>query len=67
MMMPSRYKRDNNLGGGFSSATMTSVFTHEFDTPTYKGRTQFKTGLFINGEFVDGSNNTYIEYVQSLL
>jgi aldehyde dehydrogenase (NAD+) len=46
---------------------MSSVFTHEFDTPTYKGRTQFNTGLFINGDFVDGSDNTYIEYVRSSL
>ena len=46
---------------------MPSVFTHEFDTPRYKGKTQFKTGLFINGDFVDGANNTYIEYVQNSL
>jgi acyl-CoA reductase-like NAD-dependent aldehyde dehydrogenase len=42
---------------------MPSVFTHEFDTPVYKGRTQFNTGLFINGQFLDGSDNTYIECV----
>jgi len=44
---------------------MPSVFTYEFDTSTYKGKTQFNTGLFINGQFVDGSDNTYIEYVYS--
>ena len=43
---------------------MPAVFTHEFDTPIYKGKTQLNTGLFINGQFVEGSNNTYIEYVQ---
>ena len=42
---------------------MPSVFTYKFDTPTYKGETEFNTGLFINGQFVDGSNKTYIEYV----
>ncbi|KAF8341816.1 aldehyde dehydrogenase [Amanita rubescens] len=42
---------------------MPSVFTYEFDTSTYKGKTQFNTGLFINGQFVDGSDNTYIDVV----
>ena len=42
---------------------MPSVFTHAFDTPTYKGKTEFNTGLFINGQFIDGSNKTDIEYV----
>ena len=42
---------------------MPSVFSHQFDTQAYKGKTEFNTGLFINGQFVDGSNNTYIEYV----
>ena len=42
---------------------MPFVFTHKFDTQAYKGETEFNTGLFINGQFVDGSNNTYIEYV----
>ncbi|KAF8337184.1 aldehyde dehydrogenase [Amanita rubescens] len=42
---------------------MPSVFTHEFDTSVYKGKTQFNTGLFINGQFLDGSDNTYIDVV----
>ena len=42
---------------------MPSIFTHKFDTQTYKGETEFNTGLFIDGQFVDGSNNTYIEYI----
>jgi aldehyde dehydrogenase (NAD+) len=41
---------------------MPSIFTYEFDTPTYKGRTKINTGLFIDGKWVDGSNNTTIEY-----
>ena len=44
---------------------MPSVFTYEFDASTYKGKTQFNTGLFINGQFIDGSDNTYIECVPS--
>ena len=46
---------------------MPSAFTYEFDTPTYKGKTNFNTGLFINGQYVDGSDKTYIEYVLLLI
>ena len=42
---------------------MPSIFTHELDTPVYKGTVSINTGLFINGQFVDGSNNTTIECV----
>jgi len=42
---------------------MPSIFTHEFDTPVYKGKVSINTGLFINGQFVDGSDKTTIEYV----
>jgi aldehyde dehydrogenase (NAD+) len=42
---------------------MPSTFSYEWDTPAYKGKTSFNTGLFINGQFVDGSNKTTIEYV----
>ena len=45
---------------------MPSVFTYEFDTPVYKGKTQFSTGLYINGQWVDGSSNGHIEYVDYL-
>ncbi|KAG6843866.1 hypothetical protein H0H87_012258, partial [Tephrocybe sp. NHM501043] len=40
---------------------MVATFTHEWNTPAYKGKTSFPTGLFINGQFVDGSNGTDIE------
>ena len=40
---------------------MPSVFTYKFDTPGYKGDVSFNTGLFINGQFVDGSDDTAIE------
>lgn len=43
---------------------MPSIFTHQWDTPVYKGSTSINTGLFINGEFVDGVKNTTIEYVR---
>ncbi|KAL4063401.1 aldehyde dehydrogenase domain-containing protein [Scleroderma yunnanense] len=42
---------------------MPTVFTYKFDTPVYKGDVSFETGLFINGQFVDGSNNTTIDVV----
>ncbi|KAK0214433.1 aldehyde dehydrogenase [Armillaria fumosa] len=29
------------------------IFTYSFDTPTFKGTTKVRTGLFINGKFVD--------------
>jgi aldehyde dehydrogenase (NAD+) len=44
---------------------MPSVFTHEFNNDSFKGKSSFETGLFINGQFVDGSDNTCIEYVSS--
>ncbi|KAI6040399.1 aldehyde dehydrogenase [Pisolithus marmoratus] len=42
---------------------MPTVFTHEFNTPVYKGKVSFNTGLFINGQFVDGSDGTTIDVV----
>ncbi|KAI0791842.1 aldehyde dehydrogenase [Abortiporus biennis] len=42
---------------------MPETFTYKFDTPVYKGETSFSTGLFINGQFVDGSNKTTIDVI----
>ncbi|KAI6034640.1 aldehyde dehydrogenase [Pisolithus microcarpus] len=42
---------------------MPAVFTHEFNTPVYKGKVSFNTGLFINGQFVDGSDGTTIDVI----
>ncbi|KAJ3819194.1 aldehyde dehydrogenase [Lentinula raphanica] len=42
---------------------MTSIFTHEFNTPIYKGKTSFNTGLYIDGKFVEGSDKTTIDVV----
>ncbi|KIM51127.1 hypothetical protein SCLCIDRAFT_1224821 [Scleroderma citrinum Foug A] len=42
---------------------MPTAFTYEFDTPVYKGKVSFNTGLFINGQFVDGSKKTTMDVV----
>ncbi|KAG1817365.1 aldehyde dehydrogenase domain-containing protein [Suillus variegatus] len=42
---------------------MPSAFTHEFNTPAFKGKVSFSTGLFINGQFLDGSDNTTIDVI----
>ncbi|KAI6100125.1 aldehyde dehydrogenase [Pisolithus croceorrhizus] len=42
---------------------MPTAFAHEFNTPVYKGKVSFNTGLFINGQFVDGSDGTTIDVV----
>ncbi|CAL1697198.1 unnamed protein product [Somion occarium] len=42
---------------------MPSTFSYQFDTPSHKGITEFSTGLFINGEFVDGSENSTIDVI----
>ncbi len=41
---------------------MSSTFTYQFDTPSYKGTSSFSTCLFINGEFVDPVEPATIEY-----
>ncbi|RDB31085.1 Aldehyde dehydrogenase [Hypsizygus marmoreus] len=42
---------------------MVATFTHEWNTPAYKGKASFPVGLFIDGKFVDGSNKTEIEVI----
>jgi aldehyde dehydrogenase (NAD+) len=42
---------------------MSPTFTYEFNNDSFKGKTSFETGLFINGKFVDGSDNTYIDVI----
>ncbi|PPR03696.1 hypothetical protein CVT24_007417 [Panaeolus cyanescens] len=42
---------------------MPATFTQQFDTPKYKGSVSFSTGLFIDGKFVDGSDNTTIDVI----
>jgi len=46
---------------------MPSTFSYQFDTPAYKGKTSFNTGVFINGKFVDGSGKTTIEWVVDII
>jgi len=43
--------------------TMPGTFTHSFDNHYFKGKTSFSTGLFIDGEFVDGSDKTEIDVI----
>jgi aldehyde dehydrogenase (NAD+) len=40
---------------------MPGSFSYEWDTPVYKGKTSFNTGLFINGQYVDGTKGKTIE------
>jgi len=40
---------------------MTSVYTHNFDTPLYKGKVSVHTGLYINGEWVNAVDGETIE------
>ncbi|KAN0082987.1 Aldehyde dehydrogenase domain containing protein [Tylopilus felleus] len=42
---------------------MPTVLTHEFDNPAFKGKVSFSTGVFINGQFVDGSDGTTIDII----
>ncbi|KAG6900058.1 hypothetical protein C0993_003544 [Termitomyces sp. T159_Od127] len=43
---------------------MVHTFSHEWNTPVFKGKTSFPTGLFINGQFVDGSDGTEIDVIK---
>ena len=45
----------------------TTTFSHEFNYETFKGKVSFSTGIFIDGEFSPGNNNTTIEYVLVVL
>ncbi|CAG7846154.1 Aldehyde dehydrogenase Short=ALDDH; Short=ALDH [Serendipita indica DSM 11827] len=40
-----------------------TTFTYQFNTPTYKGSSNFPTGLFIGGKFVDGSEGKTIDVI----
>lgn len=40
-----------------------TTFTRDFDTPVFKGKVDFPTGVYINGKFTSGSDNTTIKYV----
>ena len=68
------YRSSSEVGGESLKAarfrrvlvsTAMSTFTHEFNTPAYKGKSSFSTGLYINGKFVEGSDKTYIEFVSA--
>lgn len=40
-----------------------TTFSHEFNYEAFKGKVNFSTGIFIDGQFSAGSNGTSIEYV----
>ncbi|KAJ7478692.1 aldehyde dehydrogenase [Mycena galericulata] len=42
---------------------MPPSFTHEWKTEAYTGKTNFQTGVFIDGEFRDGANKTTIDVI----
>ena len=42
---------------------MPSQFVKEFDTPAFKGKVTVNTGVFINNEWRDGSDNTTIDLI----
>ncbi|CAA7262407.1 unnamed protein product [Cyclocybe aegerita] len=42
---------------------MPSTFSYQWETPKYKGKTSFNTGIFIDGKFLDGSNSTTIDVI----
>ncbi|KAG0699497.1 aldehyde dehydrogenase domain-containing protein [Suillus ampliporus] len=42
---------------------MPSTFTHEFNAHAFKAKVSFSTGIFINGQFQDGSDNTTIDVI----
>jgi aldehyde dehydrogenase (NAD+) len=42
---------------------MPETFTYVFDTPTHKGTSSVCTGLYINGQFVDGAKKTTIDVI----
>ncbi|KAK1230167.1 hypothetical protein PQX77_006761 [Marasmius sp. AFHP31] len=42
---------------------MSPSFSHEFNTPSFKGKVNFPTGLYINGKFVDGADKSTIDVV----
>ncbi|KAI0040771.1 NAD-dependent aldehyde dehydrogenase [Auriscalpium vulgare] len=41
----------------------TTEFTHEFNTPGYKGKVSFPTGIFIDGKFSAGGDGTTIDVI----
>ncbi|CCM02708.1 uncharacterized protein FIBRA_04814 [Fibroporia radiculosa] len=42
---------------------MPSVFSHTFSTPVFKGSVEFSTGIYVDGQFIDGSNGSTIDVI----
>lgn len=45
---------------------MSAAFTPKFENDYFKGQVTINTGLFIDGEWVEGSSGTFIEYATPL-
>jgi len=45
----------------FLDCKMPTIFDYEFKTPTLNKRVTFPTGLYINGQFVEGVEGKTIE------
>ena len=46
---------------------MPAVYSPQFSNDYFNGKVDINTGIFINGEWVEGSSGTFIEYVALLL
>jgi hypothetical protein len=46
-----------------TSTTMTKTYSHTFDSHVFKGTVEIPTGIFINGQWTDGSEGKTIECV----
>ncbi|KAH7921428.1 aldehyde dehydrogenase [Leucogyrophana mollusca] len=42
---------------------MPSTFSYDFNSAAYKGQVSFSTGIYINGQFLDGADNTTIDVI----
>ncbi|KAA1476324.1 aldehyde dehydrogenase [Dentipellis sp. KUC8613] len=42
---------------------MSTIWDYEFDTPVYKGKVSFPTGVFIDGKFSEGSTGSTIDVI----
>jgi len=42
---------------------MPATFTHQFETPVFKGGVEFSTGIYVDGKFVDGSSGKTIDVI----
>ena len=46
---------------------MPAVYSPQFSNDYFNGKVDINTGIFINGEWVEGSSGTFIEYAAPTL